>query len=122
MLGASAVQLGSAVMLQGYGVIGQMAEALERWMQAHSLSGYEEIRGSALSSLATFEELEPCPMTAYRVPVSQELEAPMESLAACRAACLRGAISADYSVDAAFCDGCGLCASLLPEQYRMKQL
>lgn len=57
MLGASVVQLGSAVLLGGYGRITRTVEDLEAWMRAHRYGSVEELRGIALDSLSPFEEI-----------------------------------------------------------------
>ncbi len=121
MLGASTVQIGSAILLGGYDVIGQIVSGADGWMQAHGLSDYAEIVGAALPTLSTFEELYPVPMVAAVRPGADAAGLPAQRLADCRRACLREAIGAEMAVDAARCNGCGLCVSLLPELYEMKK-
>lgn len=119
MLGASTVQLGSAILLDGYQSIGNIVSGLEAWMAARQLSSYEQIRGAALPSLATFEELESQPMRAVRTP-AQTAEASPSALAACQKACLQQAIRDTMEIDAQRCNGCGLCVSLLPSLFKME--
>ena len=121
MLGASTVQIGSAILLGGYDVIGQIVSGADGWMQAHGLSDYAEIVGAALPTLSTFEELYPVPMVAAVRPGADAAGLPAQRLADCRRACLREAIGAEMAVDVARCNGCGLCVSLLPELYEMKK-
>ena len=68
MLGASTVQIGSAILLRGYEVIGEVAAGADAWMRGHGLSDYGEIVGAALPTLSSFEELYPVPMAARLRP------------------------------------------------------
>ena len=119
MLGASTVQLGSAILLEGYQAIQDIVSGLEDWMTAHRLSSYDQIRGAALPTLATFEELEPRRMHAART-AAQTLGISPSALAACQKACLQQAILDTMEIDAQKCNGCGLCVSLLPQYFEMR--
>ena len=57
MMGATAVEMGSAIMLRGYGHITETLRKLEDWLQEKGYSSLDELRGNALSSLTAFEEL-----------------------------------------------------------------
>lgn len=118
MLGATAVQMGSAIMLQGYGHITETLRQLERWMQEKGHAGLDELRGKALSSLSAFEEL---PERLLRAALS----APCDGTCAdgCREQCIKGCLYNAVSlkpdgiaVDPAACTGCGLCSSLCPKK------
>ena len=116
MLGASVVQLGSAVLLEGYDRITRTVEDLEMWMREHRYGSVEELRGIALDSLSPFEEILP-----------RQLHVSMDSPCVqgctgggcpCAAACLDGAIVREEGRVRALrerCSGCGLCVSLCPE-------
>ncbi len=121
MLGASTVQIGSAILLRGYEVIGEVAAGADAWMRGHGLSDYGEIVGAALPTLSSFEELYPVPMAAHLRPGCDAAALPAGAREDCRRACLCGAIGEGMEVDAARCNGCGLCASLLPGLYEMKR-
>jgi len=114
MLGASTVQLLTAIVLHGYSVVPSILEGMKRWMarQGHeSLSG---IRGKALASLYSFEELR---MEPYTARVTAHCAA--QHCDACVTGCMYEAVVKDegiYSVDKARCAGCGLCVSLCPEK------
>ena len=122
MLGASAVQLGSAVLLQGYEAISRISAALGDWTAMHGVDEYAKLQGAALSSLASFEEIAPCPMRARLRSDADPSAHSRTLLAACRKACLQGAVAADMTVDETRCDGCGLCVSKLPQLYEMKRI
>lgn len=119
MLGAAAAQFGSAVMMSGYEVIGTVIEELQNWMKDHGYADYGEIRGAALTSLRAFEDL------SFRKKVAASTgKCDAAAAERCRTACLKAAVSvgADGSaaVDKHRCDGCGLCASLAPHLFEMK--
>ncbi|MBQ3664091.1 MAG: tRNA-dihydrouridine synthase [Clostridia bacterium] len=116
MLGASAVQIGSSILMNGYDVFGRINAELEKWTESHGVSGFDEICGAALTSLASYEEIDSKPKHAVmrNQPVSGE-----DAIRA-RGCCLAGAIRDDLSIDEKKCNGCGLCASILPGAYEMR--
>lgn len=57
MLGATTVQLCTAIMWNGYEVVGKMLADLERWMDAKGYTSLDQIRGCALADITTVEEL-----------------------------------------------------------------
>lgn len=56
-LGAAAVMLGSAI-LDGYEVITETVRQLDRWLEQHGYGSIDELRGTALQYLRSFEELQ----------------------------------------------------------------
>lgn len=119
MLGAAAAQFGSAVMMCGYEVISTVIEELQNWMKDHGYADYGEIRGAALTSLRAFEDLSFRKKVAVAVGTSDA-----EAAGRCRVACLKEAITVaedgSAAVDEKRCDGCGLCTSLAPHLFEMK--
>ena len=118
MMGATAVEMGSAIMLRGYGHITETLRKLEDWLQEKGYSSLDELRGNALSSLTAFEEL---PERLLRVKMDAPCDGtcPDGCRARCAGACLYDAISQGtegITVDAAACSGCGLCVSLCPKK------
>lgn len=117
MMGATAVEMGSAIMLRGYGHITETLRKLEDWLREKGYSSLDELRGNALSSLTAFEEL---PERLLRVKMAAPCDGtcPDGCRARCVGACLYDAISQGtegITVDAAACSGCGLCVSLCPK-------
>lgn len=112
MLGATAVQVGTAVMLEGRDVIRKIVQELEIWVQNHNIGALSDIRGKALKNLKSFEEMkfEPAVSHSSGVPCGENCDK-------CMSACMYGAISRRgdaISVDHARCTGCGLCTFICP--------
>ena len=113
MLGATAVQLGSVVMLRGYGTIADTVERLEHWMQAHGCDGYGPLIGAALPTLRPHGRL-PRSRKAARLlrPCGDA------SCGLCVSGCMYGALcfgEEGVRVTPARCSGCGLCGQRCPE-------
>lgn len=107
MLGASTVQIGTGVMLEGKGLISQIIDDLNSWGQSNNIKNISEIRGKALQKLKSFDEMkfEPSVSKVSGVPCT-------EHCSKCISACMYDAIRRagdSISVDRAKCTGCGLC-------------
>lgn len=117
MMGATAVQMGSAIMLRGYGHIAETLSKLEEWLQKKGYESVNELRGKALSSLSAFEEL---PERLLRVKLTASCGGTCpDGCTRCVGACLYDAISQGtegITVNASVCTGCGLCVSLCPKK------
>ena len=112
MLGASAVQVGSTVMLEGRNAVERIAEEMAIWMDSHKISSIEEIRGKALENLKSFDEMkiEPAVSTVKSVPCTENCDK-------CTVACLYGAITREADTviaDSNKCSGCCLCTFICP--------
>lgn len=112
MLGATTVQLCTAIMWNGYSVVTKMLDDLSKWMDEKGYSSLDEIRGCALADITTVEELAKEPAkTAY---VDQSL---CTGCGKCQKVCFYRAISGEGKnkvVDPAVCDGCGACEMWCP--------
>ncbi len=114
MLGASTVQILTAIVLHGYGVVPSILEGMKRWMAKQGYERLSDIRGKALKSLFSFEELG---MEPYTAMVTSHCTT--QNCDACITGCMYDAvrkIEGIYSVDRDRCTGCGLCVSLCPEK------
>ncbi|MEA4969100.1 MAG: hypothetical protein VB051_01065 [Candidatus Pelethousia sp.] len=114
MLGATTIQLASAIHIWGYDVIGQVLQGLESWMEQHDHAGFSEIRGVALSTLQPFEDIRPRPVRAKLLkPCATDCDI-------CRQGCIYDAITrhADGRIilDQKACSGCGYCLARCPEK------
>ncbi len=112
MLGASTVQVGTAVMLNGKGIIKTILEDLNKWMDEHGVKSLGEIRGKALNNMKSFDEMryEPSVSTATGVACKEDCEK-------CVICCMYGAIDRKketVDVKRNRCVGCGVCVSACP--------
>lgn len=112
MLGATAVQVGTGVMLSGRSIIRKIVQEMEEWAQNHNLNNLSDIRGVALDNLKAFDEMK------FEPAVSQMGGAPCsESCSRCVSACIYDAISKrgkSIRIDRTKCTGCGLCIYICP--------
>lgn len=113
MLGASAIQLASAIQTEGYAIISKVLSELEKWMSEHGYSDFSEIQGSALSSLLPFEDIRPRPVRAMLASACPG------KCSICRKGCIYGAITLGESgivLNQKVCTGCGYCVACCPEK------
>lgn len=112
MLGATTVQLCTAVMWNGYQKITQIVNDLDRWMDAKGYKSFDEIRGIALKDITTVEELAKLP------PKFAHIDRDIcTNCGKCEKICMYRAIDELDGVRVAHtdkCDGCGMCAQLCP--------
>ena len=112
MLGATTVQLCTAVMWNGYDRITKIVNDLNTWMDQKGYKSFDEIRGIALKNITTVEELAKLP--AKHAMVDTDI---CTNCGLCQKVCMYRAISekngARYA-DVAKCDGCGVCQQLCP--------
>lgn len=113
MLGATTIQLASAIHIHGYEVIGQVLSGLHTWMVRHGHNDFSEIRGAALSSLRPFEDIRPRPVRAKLVsPCATDCDV-------CLRGCIYDAITREngaITLDQKACVGCGYCLACCPQK------
>ncbi len=121
MVGATAAGIGTAILLNGYGIVSHMVNELDSWREKHHLSSLEKIRGTSLSKLKSFEEIK-ITMKKAKYTGSFDLENPCFSCGKCESLCPEKAISfiphgksIIPSVESMKCSGCGLCVSICPD-------
>jgi len=118
MLGASAIQIASAITLEGYKVISDTILNLEKWMKNHSYASIEHIRGSALKSLSPYED----------IPVENLVShfnnsCPTVNCTRCVLNCIYDAIVIENDlpkVISELCTGCGLCVQICPDCFKLE--
>lgn len=112
MLGATTVQLCTAVMWNGYDRITKIVNDLDAWMEQKGYGSFDEIRGIALKDITTVEELAKLP--AKHAEVNRDR---CTNCGLCQKVCMYRAFSekndARYA-DPELCDGCGVCQQLCP--------
>lgn len=112
MLGATTVQLCTAVMWEGYPVITKILDDLNNWMDRKGYQSFDEIRGIALKDITTVEQL------AKEEPKFAHIDPKLcVGCGKCEKVCLYRAISQNgksYTVDQTKCDGCGACQMWCP--------
>ncbi|MDO8842083.1 NAD-dependent dihydropyrimidine dehydrogenase subunit PreA [Methanocalculus sp.] len=111
LLGASAVQVCTAVMWNGYGIVREMKKGLTEYLARRGYSSPEELRGKTLSRLSSHQALDRfvCIRPVVRNPGA------CIRCGRCAIACRDGGYSAiqmkkeGIEIDNGSCDGCGLC-------------
>lgn len=113
MLGATAVQMGTAVMVNGFSHIEKVKEDLESWMEENEVEDLSRIRGTALAHIQSFDEMQVEPKISYmKSPCSRK------DCFRCIKCCIYEAISEQNQnvvIDGKKCKGCGLCGDICPE-------
>ncbi len=115
MLGASAVQLASAIQCRGYVAITDILSALQAWLDERNIISINDIRGAALPSIKVYEDIVPVKLCA-----SITESCSRENCLLCSDSCLPDAIFLNedkiIEIKEEYCDGCGLCVARCPHQ------
>jgi dihydropyrimidine dehydrogenase (NAD+) subunit PreA len=113
MVGATMVQVGTAIIWNGYRVVGEIVKGIESFMERKGYQSPHDFIGMALKHLTTTEEM------AMRPPKVCEVE--LENCIACGVCakvCGYEAIEIQEDRKPKFlvdkCDGCGLCTQFCP--------
>lgn len=116
MLGASAVQICTSIMWNGYDHFQKILEGLSAYMEQEGLSSLEEIRGRALPHIKTIEELAKEPPLYAQVDPEACVNLKKGGCELCRPVCFYGAIrfKPRLTLIQENCDGCGLCTEVCP--------
>lgn len=114
MLGATAVQLATAIQEDGYGEITRMIRDLDAWISGHGYTDISQVRGAALPSLMPFEDIKP---QRRKAVITQRCNIETTPCNICINGCLYDAITRNegcIEIHAESCEGCGLCSSGCP--------
>jgi dihydroorotate dehydrogenase (fumarate) len=112
LAGATVVQICSAVVVEGYSVIGRLVSRLAEYLDSHAHRSVHEIRGLACNYLTPIEDVDR--HNRYYATIDPDA---CTGCGLCMRVCVYGAVAEAGSVcqiDPAACDGCGLCAELCP--------
>lgn len=112
MLGASAVQVGTAVMINGFEKITEIVKDFEIWEKEKGIKSIQEIKGKALLNLKSFDEMKVEPVVCY-----SNGETCVENCDACIKCCMYQAINpeiGEVAINKELCTGCGICLFVCP--------
>ncbi|MBK5246606.1 MAG: tRNA-dihydrouridine synthase [Peptostreptococcaceae bacterium] len=113
MLGASTVQIGTFLMINGFEHIDKIKRELLEYMNINDIKNLSEIRGVALNKLKAFDEISVEPKTA-RIKKEECYENECKKCVKC---CVYGAIEMKEDkimIHKEICRGCGLCCDICP--------
>lgn len=112
LAGATAVQVVTAILLEGYEAIGRIVGELARWMEEKGYGRVEEFRGKATAQLKGPDQVD-----RRRHLVARIEPGTCTGCETCARVCFRGAVTpagSTFEVLPERCVGCGLCAELCP--------
>ena len=113
MVGASLVQSGVGIMLQGYDIAKKWTENISQWLDARGYSSLDEIRGIALPNILKTAQVERAPEGVYaKVDYDK-----CTKCGVCKRSCFYDAITLTKCgavIDQHKCDGCGMCMEVCP--------
>lgn len=114
-LGASLVEICTAVMWHGFGIIDRLTEGLSQYLDKHQFNSPAELVGKALPNLVKYSRLN---LSARNV--ASVIEENCNGCGECVVACATGAVAAieviakKAFIDIVRCKGCGLCVGVCP--------
>ncbi len=114
MVGATLVQSGIGIMLQGYDVSKRWADSINTWLDAKGYSSIDDVRGIALPNILKTAEVVRAPEGVY-AKVNPEK---CTKCGVCVRSCFYDAITltkVGAVINANKCDGCGMCVEVCPE-------
>lgn len=115
MVGATLVQSGVGIMLQGYDVVAKWRDEISAWMERKGYDSIDDFRGIALPNILTTAQVEREPDGV----VARIDAAACNRCATCVRSCFYEAITVTRQgavVDESKCSGCGMCQEVCPEE------
>jgi dihydropyrimidine dehydrogenase (NAD+) subunit PreA len=116
LVGASTVQICSAVMQSGYRIIKDLRKGLEDYMEKMGFERIDHFTGLALSHIKKHNELSRNYKLVSRIQIDQCIGCGL-CVAACKDSGYQAIVLSENripSVDDEKCDGCGLCSQICP--------
>jgi dihydropyrimidine dehydrogenase (NAD+) subunit PreA len=114
MCGATLVQSGAGIMLQGYKIAGKWAESMAAWMEGKGYKSLDEMRGLALPNIVKTADV---PREPENVKVTIDTKK-CTRCGMCVRSCFYDAITvtkAGAVVNPKACAVCGMCTEICPE-------
>lgn len=114
MAGATLVQSGVGIMLQGYNVSKKWVEAMSNWMDQKGYESLEDIRGIALPNIITTKFVDREPEGVHAAIDANKCN----KCGVCTRSCFYDAIKVTRTgaiINANKCDGCGMCVEVCPQ-------
>ena len=113
MLGATTVQIVSAVMWDGYETLNKLISGLRRFMERKGYNSIEDFRGIALPHITTIQEYAAYPRKWVALVPDK-----CNACGLCFKVCFYDALDSDSKgipqIRRENCDGCGLCVEICP--------
>ncbi len=113
LVGATVTQTCTAIVMEGYEVVGRLIAGLEAFMDEKGYATIDEFRGKAAGLILGNDDVD----RVGRLYASVD-EAECINCGLCERVCIYDApseVDGHREIDAAACDGCGLCAELCPK-------
>ncbi|PRR70057.1 NAD-dependent dihydropyrimidine dehydrogenase subunit PreA [Moorella stamsii] len=114
MVGASLVQSGAGIMLQGYNISKKWVDSINMWLDNKGYNSLDEIRGIALPNILRTRDIERAPEGVHAVVDFKKCN----RCGTCTRSCFYDAITltkAGAIVNTNKCDGCGMCMEVCPQ-------
>lgn len=109
LAGAKTVQVCTAVVVGGYGIIAGLKNGLEEWMTRKKYKSMDEFRGKICSKILSMDEVDRTHK--YRAGIDESV---CSGCGTCFKVCIYNAVEKDKKIYRTNknCDGCGLCVDL----------
>ena len=114
MCGASLVQSGVGIMLQGYNISEKWTNQINMWMDGKGYKSLNDIRGLALPNILTTKDVVRAPAGVHAVVDFNKCD----RCGVCVRSCFYDAIAltkVGAVIDKTKCDGCGMCKEVCPK-------
>ena len=117
MVGATTVQIATAVMVHGYKLIRKTIKGMSDWLDRKGYASVQEIIGAANKHVLPYSEVVKIHRERYRIDEEKCIQC-----GSCEDACFYGAFlwQGDQPQISENCLGCGYCQSLCPESAILK--